>query len=122
LTEIKKCFEIVLRNEILLCLSAKKMKNQEAKEDLQEGLNVLFDFLISLLARQNSVLRDITNIFFKAFSAQLSTASLKNMLRIVTTPNIDANSMLGGGDEEVEEDDGEESGEEEAEEEDSDLE
>lgn len=120
---MQKCFEIVLKHEILASLSSKRVKRSEDQEcTLEEGLNVLFDFLISLLARQNSTLRDVTNIFFKAFSGQLSTMSLKNMLRIVTTPNVDANQMLGGGDEAQEGEDEESGEEEEQEEEDSDLE
>ncbi len=69
LTEMQKCFEIVLKHEILASLSSKRVKRSEDQEyTLEEALNVLFDFLISLLARQNSTLRDVTNIFFKAFS------------------------------------------------------
>jgi hypothetical protein len=69
----------------------------------------LFDFLISLLTKQQSFLREIANFAFKQFCTQLSPASLMNMLEIIQTPNVEANKMLFDQDDlEEEEAEGEE--------------
>lgn len=62
----------------------------------QEALGVLNDFLISLLAKPQSFLRDVANFTFKQFCTEVSPASLANLLKIVQTPNVEANQMLFG--------------------------
>jgi len=86
-------------------------KRRSSVNDQQEGLNVLFDFLISLLTWQNSTVWDAANKLFKSFSKNIGKSTLQNMLQIVTTPNADANMMLEG-EEEAEEGEGEEDEEE----------
>ena len=54
----------------------------------------MIDFLISLLTKQQSFLRDIANFVFKQFCTQISTASFQNMMGILATPNVEANKML----------------------------
>jgi len=60
----------------------------------QEALNVLFDFLIALLTKPQSFLRDVANFTFKQFCSEISPKALVNMIEIVHTPNVDANKML----------------------------
>ena len=67
----------------------------------QEALGVLTDFLISLLTKPQSFLRDVANFTFKQFCTEVPAASLQNLLKIVQTPNIEANQMLFGEDEDT---------------------
>ncbi|CDW85691.1 dna polymerase v-like [Stylonychia lemnae] len=90
-----------------------KRHKKDSKIDTQqsEALQVLIDFLISLLTKQQSFLREIANFAFKQFCTQITQASLMNMMEIITTPNIEANKMLfdqddlEANDEEAENDD-----------------
>ena len=52
------------------------------------------DFLISLLTKPQSFLRDIANFTFKQFCTEVSSKALANLIDIVQTPNVDANKML----------------------------
>jgi hypothetical protein len=115
LQEIQLSYEkIALEDEIELAKVGKTQK--VAKDDVErdQAYQILFDFLISLLTRQNSTLRDITNFTFKAFCHELNSGSLSNILSILNTPNMQASKILVAGDEEqplmeMDEEDGQES-------------
>jgi predicted Zn-dependent peptidase len=55
---------------------------------------VLFDFLVSLLTKPQSILRDLANFVFKQFATEISPKALANLLDIVQTPNVEATKML----------------------------
>jgi len=59
----------------------------------------------------------VANFTFKQFCTEVPAASLENLLKIVQTPNVEANQMLFGEDDENKLD---ESGEEESDEDDED--
>eukprot|EP00347_Sterkiella_histriomuscorum_P004007 403362109 len=104
--EMKVCFQKLKLTENIP--TGKDSSNKRAKKDgkqseeQEEALQVLFDFLISLLTKQQSFLREIANFAFKQFCSQISTASLMNMMQIMQTPNVEANKMLFDEDEEAE--------------------
>ena len=125
LTEIEQCYSrMALEQEIEEARTGKRVKlSEEEEEDKENAYQVLFDFLISLLTRQNSTLREITNFTFKAFCSEMNEGSLQNILSILNTPNVEANRILVTEEEEqplmeVDEEDDEE---EEDEDDDSDI-
>jgi len=67
--------------------SKRAKKDKKNNKDKEEALQVLFDFLISLLTKKHSFLRDIANFVFKQFCHDISMASLNNMIEIISTPN-----------------------------------
>jgi hypothetical protein len=115
---IPEMFEEVCENieEIQICFVKLGLANSEEaegkrskkkgttstlnKEERDEALSVLTDFLISLLTKPQSFLRDVANFTFKQFCTEVPAASLQNLLKIVQTPNIEANQMLFGEDDE----------------------
>lgn len=100
--------------------NGKRSKKKPATSDQGEALDVLVDFLISLLTKPQSFLRDIANFTFKQFCTQLSAKALANLVTIVQTPNVDATKMLFDEDDiEKENKDDEEEGEDEDESDDS---
>lgn len=89
--------------------SKKKSKATPTKSaEKEEALNVLFDFLIALLTKPQSFLRDVANFTFKQFCSQISPKALVNMIEIVHTPNVDANKMLFDEEDMDDSDDGDE--------------
>ena len=57
-----------------------KHKRQRKESDKKsEALIVLFDFLISLLTKPYSILRDIANFVFKQFCNEIPQESLENL-------------------------------------------
>lgn len=102
LTEIQLSYEkIDLNQEIKEAQSGKRMKIvEEDVGEKEQAYQILFDFLISLLTRQNSTLREITNFTFKAFCSEINEGSLTNILSILNTPNSEANKILITGEEE----------------------
>ena len=101
LTEIQLSYEkIDLNQEIKEAQSGKRMKIvEEDVGEKEQAYQILFDFLISLLTRQNSTLREITNFTFKAFCSEINQGSLTNILSILNTPNSEANKILITGEE-----------------------
>jgi DNA polymerase phi len=90
-----------------------------ANPQRSEALDVLVDFLISLLTKPQSFLRDIANFTFKQFCTEVSPKALANLVQIVQTPNIEATKMLFDEDEleeEVEAEEGDEDSEDDDEE------
>jgi len=125
LNELEICYEkIALEQEVIEASSGKRVKlSEDAQADKLMAYQVLFDFLISLLTRQNSTLRDITNFTFKAFCCDMSEGSLTNILSILNTPNTEANKILVTEEEEqplAEMDEEDDEGEEDEEEDDDD--
>ena len=122
LEELKICYQkIELEQETEEARKGKRTKTSEDNDDKDKAYQILFDFLISLLTRQNGTLRDITNFTFKAFCSELNEGSLQNMLSIINTPNAEASKILVTEEEalmEMDEDDEGEGEEEEDEEED----
>jgi hypothetical protein len=96
LAELEMSFEkIGLEREIKEAITGKRVKVSEEEEaERAKAHQILFDFLISLLTRQNSTLRDITNFTFKAFCSEMNEGSLENILSILNTPNAEANKIL----------------------------
>uniref|UniRef100_A0A7S3KP36 Uncharacterized protein n=1 Tax=Euplotes crassus TaxID=5936 RepID=A0A7S3KP36_EUPCR len=96
LTEIQLSYEkINLEHEIGEAFTGKRTKmTEQQEEEKDQAYQILFDFLISLLTRQNSTLREITNFTFKAFCSELNEGSLANILSILNTPNQEANKIL----------------------------
>lgn len=95
LTEIQLSYEkIDLESEIELAKVGKRQKVVKGDDERDQAYQILFDFLISLLTRQNSTLREITNFTFKAFCHELNQGSLSNILSILNTPNVEANKIL----------------------------
>ena len=60
----------------------------------KESTPILFDFLISLLTRQNKSLRDITNFTYKAFCLEMDMNTLENVISIIKTPNGEASTSI----------------------------
>ena len=121
LEEIKTCYQkINLEQETEEARKGKRAKFDEEEGDKEKAYQILFDFLISLLTRQNGTLRDITNFTFKAFCHELNEGSLQNMLSIINTPNAEASKILVTEEEALMEMDEDDDGEEEEEEEDDD--
>ena len=86
--------------------------------DYNEALSVLTDFLVGLLAKPQSFLRDVANFTFKQFCTEVPAETLGNLLKIVLTPNVEAGIMLYGENDEDKKD--EEGGDDESDEDDSD--
>jgi DNA polymerase phi len=103
--------KIVFQN-LGLASSDEQGKRSKKKADQTEALDILVDFLISLLTKPQSFLRDIANFTFKQFCTQISPKALSNLAKIILTPNSEANKMLFGEDE-IEDLDDEEDGEDE---------
>ena len=82
-----------------LASSDEQGKRSKKKTDQTEALDILVDFLISLLTKPQSFLRDIANFTFKQFCTQISPKALSNLAGIIQTPNSEANKMLFGEDE-----------------------
>jgi len=82
LSELEECFaHLRLDESVESALSSKRVKeDEELIKKREEAHNVLFDFLTSLLTRQNSSLRHSVNFVFKAFCAEMNTASLTNFI------------------------------------------
>jgi hypothetical protein len=101
LTEIQLSVEkIALEDEIEHARAGKTLKlSPEAQEEKNQAYQIFFDFLISLLTRQNSTLRDITNFTFKAFCHEMNDGSLNNIISILNTPNVEASKILVTGEE-----------------------
>jgi hypothetical protein len=79
------------------------------EEERMKALSVLTDFLVGLLAKPQSFLRDVANFTFKQFCTEVPTETLNNLLKIVLTPNVEAGIMLyGENDEDKEGDNAEE--------------
>lgn len=57
---------------------------------------MLTDFLVGLLAKPQSFLRDVANFTFKQFCTEVPAETLGNLLKIVLTPNVEAGIMLYG--------------------------
>ena len=74
------------------------LKNTVA-EERSEALRVLFDLMISLLAKANSFLREIANYVFKQFCGELDGESLDQILKIISTPNEKVAEMFEEGSE-----------------------
>ncbi|OQR82501.1 hypothetical protein ACHHYP_15920 [Achlya hypogyna] len=74
---------------------AKKAKKLD--EPAPQPLAVLTDMMLSMLAQESSVMREIVNHVFRSIMDQLDATSLQSMLDVVTTP--DENAMLSLGDE-----------------------
>ena len=106
--ELKICF-----TKLGLTTSAAEENGKRSKKKAggasEEALDVLVDFLISLLTKPQSFLRDIANFTFKQFCTQLSAKALANLVSIVQTPNVEATKMLFDQEdvEEADEEDGE---------------
>lgn len=101
--ELKICFQKLGLTTTSDENSGKRSKKKRQKQatpttksniEKEEALNVLFDFLIALLTKPQSFLRDVANFTFKQFCSQISPKALVNMIEIVHTPNVDANKML----------------------------
>ena len=90
--------KIVFQN-LGLASSDEQGKRSKKKIDQTEALDILVDFLISLLTKPQSFLRDIANFTFKQFCTQISPKALSNLAGIIQTPNSEANKMLFGEDE-----------------------
>lgn len=91
-----------------LKLGAKQaLSNKRAKNDDQErnkAHQVLFDILISLLAKQQSFLRELANFVFKHFCVEMDQGTLANLIKIISTPNDMASGLLDSDEEEDDED------------------
>lgn len=110
--ELKICFQ---KLDLTAENSGKRSKTKSAaaaNPEKAEALEVLVDFLVSLLTKPQSFLRDIANFTFKQFCTLVSPKALVNLVEIVQTPNADATKMLFDEDE-IEKDDEEEDDDEE---------
>ncbi len=74
--------------------------------DYNEALSVLTDFLVGLLAKPQSFLRDVANFTFKQFCTEVPAETLGNLLKIVLTPNVEAGIMLYGENDEDKKEEG----------------
>mmetsp|Transcript_26077 Transcript_26077/g.30094 ORF Transcript_26077/g.30094 Transcript_26077/m.30094 type:complete len:346 (-) Transcript_26077:31-1068(-) len=118
LEELQMSFsKIELEAEANEARKNKRTKLHETEDEKDKAYQILFDFLISLLTRQNGTLREITNFTFKSFCSELNEGSLKNMISIINTPNAEASKILVSEEEhalmELDEEDEEDEGEEE---------
>jgi len=110
--ELMECFSKLHLGEIP---GRKQPINNKQGEERQEALKVLFDLLISLLAKANSFLREIANYVFKQFCSELDEGSLEQLLKVIATPNekvaemFEEGSDSEGGEDEEEYDEEEES-------------
>ena len=67
---------------------------------------MLTDFLVGLLAKPQSFLRDVANFTFKQFCTEVPAETLGNLLKIVLTPNVEAGIMLYGENDEDKKEEG----------------
>ena len=70
--------------------------NSSTNAEHTEALGVLTDFLVGLLAKPQSFLRDVANFTFKQFCTEVPADTLANLIKIVITPNVEAGLMLYG--------------------------
>jgi hypothetical protein len=94
LEELMECFGKMHFGENI---SRKQTPNNKHVEERAEALKVLFDLLISLLAKANSFLREIANYVFKQFCSELDEGSLDQLLKVVSTPNEKVAEMFEQG-------------------------
>eukprot|EP00352_Strombidinopsis_acuminata_P004292 CAMPEP_0176386886 /NCGR_PEP_ID=MMETSP0126-20121128/36303_1 /TAXON_ID=141414 ORGANISM="Strombidinopsis acuminatum, Strain SPMC142" /NCGR_SAMPLE_ID=MMETSP0126 /ASSEMBLY_ACC=CAM_ASM_000229 /LENGTH=135 /DNA_ID=CAMNT_0017754105 /DNA_START=1342 /DNA_END=1749 /DNA_ORIENTATION=- len=90
LEELKDCF-------VNLKLGSKKYPLKRTKandEERAKAHEVLFDLLISLLAKQQSFLRELANFVFKHFCNELDKGTLANLIKIISTPNDEASGFM----------------------------
>jgi len=94
LEELKECWENLGLNRIPES-AGKRRKNSEQAQ--QEALNVLTDYLTSLLTKPQSYLRDVVNNCFKHFCVEAVDGSgLERLLGIVGTRNQEAGDFMDG--------------------------
>ncbi len=101
--------------------ATKNPNSSTSAQERREALDVLFDFLVSLLTKPQSVLRDIANFTFKQFCTEISQKALANLIDIVQTPNTEASKMLFD-EEEIDQEDAEEGEDEDMDEDDDESE
>lgn len=94
LEELMECFRHLHLGDVP---GRKQPMKSEAAEERKEALRVLFDFLISLLAKANSFLREIANYVFKQFCSELDEESLDQLLKVISTPNEKVAEMFEEG-------------------------
>jgi hypothetical protein len=102
--ELMQCFKNLHLGEA----ANKKQMKSKGDEERGEALHILFDLMISLLARSHSFLRETANYVFKSFCSDLDEDSLDQLIKIISTPNEKASEMFEQGSDD--EDYGEESG------------
>ena len=100
----------------------KKPATPSSNEERLKALGVLTDFLVGLLAKPQSFLRDVANFTFKQFCTEVPAETLGNLLKIVVTPNVEAGIMLYGENDEDKEAEGDEDDDEDDSDDDSDSE
>jgi len=86
--ELKECFGNM--NLAAALESGKKSKKSAVMEEQKEAFKILFDLLLSMLTKPWSFLRDMANYVFKSFCTELDEETLKQMIKIVSTPNAEA--------------------------------
>jgi len=86
--ELKECFGNM--NLVAALESGKKSKKSAVMEEQKEAFKILFDLLLSMLTKPWSFLRDMANYVFKSFCTELDEETLKQMIKIVSTPNAEA--------------------------------
>jgi len=74
----------------------KKAKTQPSgsSEQRRKALAVLFDLLIAQLTKSQSFVREMANYVFKQFCGELDSASLDQLLEIVSKPLAKDENML----------------------------
>ncbi|KDO24118.1 hypothetical protein SPRG_10906 [Saprolegnia parasitica CBS 223.65] len=82
---------------------AKKGKKASEDDEVPQPLTVLTDMMLSMLAQESSVMREIVNHVFRSIMDQLDATSLQSMLDVVTAP--EESSMLSMGDDDDDDDD-----------------
>ena len=92
--ELLECFKKLHLGEIP---GRKQPLKSTVTEERSEALKVLFDLMISLLAKANSFLREIANYVFKQFCGELDEESLDQILKIISTPNDKVAEMFEVG-------------------------
>lgn len=89
--ELMQCFNNLHLGEIE---NKKQQLKSKHDEERNEALRVLFDLMISLLAKSHSFLRETANYVFKQFCSELDEESLDQLIKIISTPNEKAAEMF----------------------------
>ncbi|CAK4152252.1 unnamed protein product [Aphanomyces euteiches] len=98
LQDLEKCLAELNTATSAASPSSKKKKKSKAtngqKESQQQPLAVLTDMLLSMLAQESSVLRDVVSHVFRCIMEQLEASSIQSMVDVVVAPNDDDANVL----------------------------
>lgn len=104
--EVKACYQDLGLIMVSENSNKKRKESADKKEAQLEAESNLMDFLISMLTKPQSFLREVANTCFQHFSTScIDGNSLERLLAIVATPNKEAGVFMDGEQAEGEESD-----------------